>query len=446
MATTEFSRRTQLLGPLQTLLWLGRQLISFEFFFLFFLYGIQIREILPRIPGNEVFVFGAITMVLGGWIILRDGIYLRGVPIFMAGLAFVAWLLMSVGWTPSRILVWQNLRFLLTVDLWALFASACIIASSRERIVRLLCMIMVLALVVSAYGIYIELVYGSFRFFRYYGAGESWGKSIYIVWGYIAANGIIVTLAIAIYSRLASLKQLLALAAFGICIYFLLLAGGRGPLLAILSAGLVAVLVQAPRIGNGRLEISQVQLVTLGIIGLGIAYVAYLFSTGETTATLGRFLSLLEEADDPLLRSGANRFDYFAAAYRLWLESPVIGHGLASFAPLFAGGAEIQGTYPHNAILQILAEFGAVGGLLFVILLFTALRNFSLKRLQQDPLALVVMMMFVTFAVQTMVAGDITMNYRFFFILGLLAMRPLATDDDEEEDEELPKERTTGIR
>ena len=31
-------------------------------------------------------------MAIGGWIILRDGIYLRGVPIVLTGLAFVAWL------------------------------------------------------------------------------------------------------------------------------------------------------------------------------------------------------------------------------------------------------------------------------------------------------------------------------------------------------------------
>ena len=92
MATNLHSRPSIRSATLRTPLWLGRQLVSFEAFFLLFLYGVQIRQILPPIPGNEAYVFGAITIAMGGWIIIRDGLYLRGVPILLAGLAFTGWM------------------------------------------------------------------------------------------------------------------------------------------------------------------------------------------------------------------------------------------------------------------------------------------------------------------------------------------------------------------
>lgn len=436
MITSQPSRVSQPLGSLRRVQWLAHHLLSFETFFLLFLYGIQIRPLLPPIPGNEAFVFGTITIVMGCWIILRDGLYLRGLPIVMMGLLLIAWMALAMGWTPSRVFARENLRFLLTVDLWALFAGACIIAGSRERVVRLLLMIMGLALVLSVYGIYIDVVHGSFRFYQYLGAGEDWSGSAYIAWGYIVANGAVVALALAIFSKVGGAKQLVAGLALGICGYFLLIATGRGPLLALLLAGLLVAVIQAPRVGPGRLEIAQTQIVALGLLALAMAYIGYLYATGQTAGAIHRFLGLFSEADDPLLRAGANRFDYFAFAYQLWLKAPLLGQGLSSFAIIYGAGSEVQGTYPHDAILQILAEFGLVGLLFFSLFIAAGLRHYGLARLRRDPLSLLVVMLFITILVQTMVTGDFTKSYRFFFVVGLLAMRPLAAGDDDEGDEE----------
>ena len=248
--------------------------------------------------------------------------------------------------------------------------------------------------------------------------------------------------ALTIFSRFGSIKQLMALAAFGVCGYFLLINGARGPLLGTATAILLATVVQPPRISGNRIEFAQTQLLALAIVVLGLAYVGYLFATGESTYTINRFLTLFDEADDALLRSGANRFDQFAGAYRLWLDAPIFGHGLAGFYYLYGSGQEISGNHPHNIILQILAEFGLVGLLLFALFIASGLRNFGFGRLQSDPLALAVLMVFTTMFLYAMVAGDIARSYRFFFTVALLAMRPPA----EEEDDELDEEDTTATR
>jgi O-antigen ligase len=428
-------------GSLRRVQWLAGHLLSFETFFLLFLYGLHIRQILPPIPGNEAIVFGAVTIAIGGWIILRDGLYLRGVPIMLAGLLLIAWMVLSIGWTPSRFVARQNLTFLLTVDLWALFAGACIIAASRERVVRLVMMIMGLALLLAVYGIYIDVVHGSFRFYHYRGGGADW-RGAYINWGYIVANGAVVALTLAIFSKSGSLKQLLAVIALATCGYFLLIATGRGALLGLLLAGLLAGVIQAPRIGRGRIEVPQTQLVALALLALALGYVGYLYATGQTAGAISRFLKLFDEADDPLLRAGANRFDYFAFAYRMWLDAPLVGQGLSSFGMMWGAGGEGPGGYPHNAILQILAEFGIVGLVLFAIFIGAGLRHYGFDRLRRDPLSLLVVLLFITVFVQTMVMGDFTQSYRFFFIVGLLAMRPpMAEDEDDTEDDTEEEEK-----
>jgi O-antigen ligase len=441
LAAKFLSHSTRPLGSLRRVQWLVYHLLSFETFFLLFLYGNQIRSILPPIPGNEAMFFGAITMAIGGWIIFRDGLYLGGMPIVLTGLLLIGWMVLSVGWSPSRVLVWESLRFLLTVDLWALVAGACIIAASRERVARLFVMIAGLALILSTYGIYIEFAYGSFRFYHYLGAGADWAGSAYIAWGYIVTNGAVVILAFGIFSKLGSPKQLLAVLALATCGYFLLIASGRGPLLGLLLAGLLAAVIQAPRIGHGRVEFSQTQIAALCLLALATVYVGYLYATGQTGGAISRFLRLFDEADDPLLRTGANRFDYFAFAYQLWLEAPLVGQGLSSFAIIYGAGREVPGTYPHNAILQILAEFGIVGLVLFTVFIVAGLRNISLARLRRDQLSLLLVMMFIAFFLQTMVMGDFAKSYRFFFIVGLLAMRPLAEENDDEEEDKKDQDK-----
>ena len=284
MVTNLQSRPAHPLGTLRTPLWLVRQLVSFETFFLLFLYGIQIRQILPPIPANEAIVFGAITMAMGGWIILRDGLYLRGVPILLAGLAFTGWMILSIGWTPSRIIVWENLRFLLTVNLWALFAGACIIAGSRERVVRLLVMIMLLALLLAVYR---HLYRGRLRQLPLLPLSRRRGRlgrpDAYIAWGYIVSSGAAVALALAIFSKLRQPEAARRPRRLGVCGYFLLIAARSWSAARRRPAAHWSPLSSSPAYRRNRIEFAQTQLIGIGIVAIGLVYVGYLYATGQTT-------------------------------------------------------------------------------------------------------------------------------------------------------------------
>jgi O-antigen ligase len=280
-------------------------------------------------------------------------------------------------------------------------------------------MIVLIAAVLGIAGTYIQLVHGSFRFYR--GASEHWNGRVYLAWGNIIAIGAAIALGMVVYSRQSNLLRLLALVTVG-CGFFLVMASGaRGATLGIIFAGLVVLLINPPRVSSGRIDLPKAQI--LGFLSLAVllGYVSYLLATGQSTATISRLLNLLDQAADPMLRSRSNRFDYFAGAWRAWLDSPVIGQGLQGFRIFFCG-LEAEGCYPHNAFLQVMADFGAVGLVLFVAMLWLGLRHARPSALGADPLRAIVFMAFVPVFFSAMVSGDITQNHRLFFFLGLLVM------------------------
>jgi O-antigen ligase len=415
--------------------WAAYHLLSLETVLVLFLHARHLKLLLPGTPVPETLFYGALSIVVGVWIILHRGIYRRGVPIVIAGLAFTGWMVAAYGWTPEVSLARENLPFILVINLWALFVAACVVAGSRERMLRFLLLMVLLSIALAVFGNYIYLMHGNFRFYR--GLGGEWDPRTYLHWGNIIASGAAIALAMILHTRFGSAKNLLLAAILGGCFFFTIVSGARGATLGILAAALCALVVDRPRIQDGRIEIAKAQLVGMILVVILVGYIAYLLMTGQTTGTLGRFLQLFDQADDPLLRRGANRFDYFAGAYRAWLEAPLFGQGLYGFSYFFCGAAgRGGGCYPHNAILHVLADFGLIGLVLFVIFLIAGIRHLGPARLRQDPLMLTLALAFVTVMVNVMVASDTATNYRLFFFIGLLALRPPppeADDDDEDQ-------------
>lgn len=406
--------------------WLAYHFFSLETLLVMFVMGAHLKLVIPSPPAlPETVFYGALSIAVGVWIVLRQGIYLRGVPIVVAGLALVAWMIISYGWTPSRVVARESLVFVLGIDLWALFATACIVAESRERTLRLLLLLMLCAVVLSLYGAYIEQVHGNFRFYR--GPNGDWPVRTYLAWGNIVGPGAAVALGLVIYTRLGTVKNIAAIAIFGICMYFLLFLGPRGPLVGLALAMLILLLVNLPRIHGRRVELPIAGLLSFAVIIGAIGYVSYVFATGQGTATLNRFVKLLEQAQDPLLRTNANRFDYYAGAYRAWLDAPFFGQGLQGFAIYFCG-REDPGCHPHNVLLQTLADFGLVGLFLFAALVWTAARHLTLRRLRQDLLMTILLLPCSVILIYAMVAANLPVDHRVFFFIGLLALRPPPPD------------------
>ena len=93
---------------------------------------------------------------------------------------------------------------------------------------------------------------------------------------------------------------------------------------------------------------------------------------------------------------GASRWLFWPAAVRFWLDAPSIGNGFASFSFMFHNGLRSSGAHPHNVVLQIAAELGSVGLVLFGVFVWSGVRHAGLRRLRDDPLMVCVLAYFIT--------------------------------------------------
>ena len=413
---------------------LGRlvyHLLSFELVFVAFLYSNELKMFFGWVPGDETVVFGAMSILIGAWIVLREGVYVRGLITIAAAVLFIAWAFITIGWTPSIETVKRTSSYLATFNLWCVVAGALIIANNRERAARLFCFMMALALCLTLIGLYVYFVYGTFRMW------EGWKDvevgRVYLAWGYTVADGTVVMLCVALYSRFATLKQTIAMTAFLTCAFFLLVGGGRAPFLGVVLACVLAFVLNPPVIGRNRFDMPVAQVVAIGIFVTAAAYVAYLFLEGEATNTLLRFVKAVDSVEDSAVADGPSRVQYWPAAVQLWLASPWVGQGLASFSMLFYG-REVSGGHPHNFVLEILAEQGLIGLVLFLLFVWSAARQISIRRLRVDPLLLACVMVATTGAMSAMFAKDLAGGKKVFFVISLLALRPPAMDENAEED------------
>jgi O-antigen ligase len=392
-------------------------LCSFETVFLLFFFSNQFELILPELPFDLTIAFLGLSVMLGAVVILREGIYLPGLLVVTALLPWLAWVNASSMWTPSRIMVWEYLKLVDTVNLWCLIAGAMIIAHKRERMLRFLKVMIGFSVLIALLGIQIYLVYGSFKF-----AGWEEGPRVYNSWGRAAVNGAVILTVLALRSRLLSMHQILTGTLLGICVIFILLSSSRSALLAVATPCLLYLAVTFAPVGRAGLNMKLgAVLLPLALIGVAVILVTVI-NSGYRVDSVARMEKVIQQADDPDMVTGANRFAYYAAAIKLIIQSPFIGHGVRSFAPLYKHN-EISGTHPHNIFLEILSDTGFIGFALFLLFLYIACRPLQLRRLRSDPMLLAVAMLFVSRFTAVQFGEDISGQPEVFVFIGLLALR-----------------------
>lgn len=312
-----------------------------------------------------------------------------------------------------------SLSYMATFNMLCVFAGALVMAPSRERVIRFLVAIFIMAFGIALLGLYINVRYGSFKEF----GGQLGIKRLYLNWSYAVTSGAVIAFAVALNSRFGSLRHALMSIAFIMMFYFLLVSSARGPLLSVGLVCILPLILSGLHVARGRILVSHAALSALMLVAIAAGYIAYLIFSGEGSATLTRIAKVLDQSEDPdLMAGGANRFDYFAAAIRFWFQAPIVGNGVGSFTILFRG-MEVPGTHPHNIALEALSNHGIVGLVLLCWMFFTGIRYANLTRLHQDPLMMCLFLLFAQRLVAAMVNTEIAAQQPLMAFLGLLACR-----------------------
>jgi O-antigen ligase len=193
--------------------------------------------------------------------------------------------------------------------------------------------------------------------------------------------------------------------------------GSRGPLVALavtLAASLVARVVSGRAIGRSDLVVAG------GIVTAGVLLVVALSYLPGVALTRLLTTDVVADAGDPSSSIGT-RFVLFQLAVQMFSTNPILGVGTGGFQAYTATQASLVALpYPHNGLLQIAAEFGLVGTLVFLMLCGLAL----LRRLEVGRSWIVIRLMFVYMLTASMFSGDIYGDRLLWALLVLLICAP----------------------
>lgn len=149
---------------------------------------------------------------------------------------------------------------------------------------------------------------------------------------------------------------------FVIVLVSMSLVGARSSIVALAASALLIFAFKSS--GRSKATVLYGAVAIILIFGLSI-YIGSgdVSSISEKFVVFDRFSSLAESDDS------SQRIRLFTSAIEMWGENWInffIGGGLAAF-PFFLGEASV-GWYPHNFILETLAEGGSFGGLALLVI------------------------------------------------------------------------------
>lgn len=394
-------------GPLHT-----KNLLSLEVLFVLFLFAGVYKSwaVLSWAPDLTA-VFAILTSVAAVAAVVKNSLVdRRAIVLVIFWMLFVLYALISTFWSPSELYATEKIIELVSIVTLSIGVPAVVVARSRRRVARLFFAILAFAAIVAIAAL-VEFVKAPGTSLEPFGA-------VYLLVGRVVGFGFLISLYLTLFELRSRTNRTIGAMSTGVFGFVLLTSGGRGPLVAAVMAGVILTAIATIQVMirsdiPGRTILRSV-LIAGGIsslVGAGLAMLGvmpktvqrlYKLVTGQRTTSFGA------------------RLEYYTEAVHQWTSSPLFGVGLGGW-PVVAGWDDARG-YPHNFVLEIAAELGIIGLVLFTILLLYSLAQIRpIQKLLVSPLSALLAALFVYMVLNASVTSDISGNRYLYVIVGLFA-------------------------
>jgi O-antigen ligase len=360
-------------------------------------------------------LFFLASLAAGIFIFIKQRISLEksAINLILLFLIFIIYVGLSLSWSRSDQYGMTKFLYLAILNLWNLIAAALIIAPDTQRIRRFMFMVLVFSLIYVTIALPLTMDLPGDQFIELTGADYQGIAFIFCV-------GLMVLICFLIDS---SQPTFIRITCFLIsCIYFwiLLFVGDRGFLIGSLVAMFVLFFLNPlPTAIKRQIYLGKRYILLLLIIFVSVIYVLEI--TGNTPVTLSRLMKL----SAPIAHDSAEtRISLYKTGIEMWVQHPIWGSGIGSF-PVVLGSGDWKAplSYPHNIIIEILAELGLVGLVIYALFLFSAVRLIiKTNRFEDYPVVSFVILLFIISLFDAIVSGDIS-DHRFLIVsVGLMLM------------------------
>ncbi|WP_247729230.1 O-antigen ligase family protein [Halovivax limisalsi] len=397
-------------------------LIAVSLFPAVYLGADRLAPIEAALPVNFYYLAITLATLLALGTVLRAGYGVgrdrrvdpRSAAVFFAALAFVAWAALSLRWTveSGEYATYKLERLALFGPL--LLGFGLVLARSRRRLVAFALVMGAIGVWLAAEALYATHVLGEMAFVTV-------GSDTYLVHGRAIGFAAPLLSGVVVARRHPAIR-LVAGAMIAAALVGSATAGGRGPFVALLAALGTFVLVEGLTAAAARRVTPAGVAASVGsaiaIVGGALLMIRTLGSTPWTLERLGTVGS--DSATE-------TRLHMLEEATNLWLERPLLGHGIGSYDALTATGHE----YPHNVIVETLAELGLVGfGLAALVVLPGLVASLAARVRGGSAMHTAVVALFVYMLVNACLSFDLQSNRQLFFAAGLLALGWTARNDE----------------
>jgi O-antigen ligase len=331
----------------------------------------------------------------------------RAVSVVSVGFLFTVYATFTLLFSPSAIWGTQKAILLWVLNFSLLAFAALVVGRSRDRVIRLV--VLTAAIGCAFAGILLPTALSFLN-----PLSPSLFGADYLTLSHWMGFGAIGVLAYTLLVGRGFAKRAVGTIVFTIIVSVMLTTGGRGPLLGLAVGTLVLLLGLAPSPTRRRSRVSVSFLRWTALIVIAFISITQLFGS-RPLLTIERLDVLLTPTRGA---SAQARIVLADDSIRLWETRPAFGVGLGGF-PVLAGLGDRR-EYPHDLVLELLAETGLVGLLLFGLVLATAVRNLGpLRALRRDPLRMALLALLVYSFTNALFSGDLVDNRSLLAFAGL---------------------------
>lgn len=409
---------------------------SLEVFFTLWLFSYQYKNAANLFLNYDITLLLTVLLIPWGLILYFKGKRIRTVGFLncpvAAFLVMSGWFLTTTLWSPSYEYKMQKALCYAVYTLPGFLIGCLVICAEQRRVRRLL-----MTFFIFSFLLLLECLR------TFWGQGLSRITDVlgsnYLVTGQTLVTGLSVLMAWS-FTRFAikddrqplrallkplqfsQLPGLLGLFLSGLYVYVLLNLGGRGPLIAFGLALSCFYLIHWWRYPSAK------QVTHLGFF-LAFSMLAWFSLNKVFGHTSSHFIQRLS----PLLigqvdESVAERVSYYQSALAAISQHPITGVGLGGW-PMFQGSGDIA-LHPHNIFLEILAETGIIGFILFVAFSLLSVHNLIRVFSFSSSAHIAIVLITLTSFCNALKSGDLHDNIVLFISLSVCAgLKKQETDD-----------------
>lgn len=235
----------------------------------------------------------------------------------------------------------------------------------------------------------------------------------YLSLGRVSAMGILLILLFYIISNQNLIIKIIAFIGMLLNLVALFASGSRMPLVALVGM-LVYMVISSIKI-NKKIHIRKGFSLFFVVILLSGFILGVLAKNGVFDTMIYRFEVLLTDSGGG--DSAEGRTDRYGDAFKLFAENPILGDGIGGFGYNY-NDTDIRG-YPHNIFLEIIAELGLVGLVIFLLLMFRCIIPYFYRVNKEDNLSYSIFIVFLFYFLNANISGDLNDNRVMFCFMSL---------------------------